>query len=298
MSDNEAAWLAVPPVVIELSADLAALGKDLERDVAEAREALFLELGVRFPRPVLRPRPTLKSGEYQIQLHEVPTPVAKAGANASKAIAQHLAALFRQHARAFVRMQLVQQMLDALKFEHPALVAEVVPQLVSLRQLTEILGRLVEESVSIRDLPAILQALGEIWRPGAEAFVLTEEVRCSMRRYLSHKLSQPGDSLPVYLLDPRIEQRIREAIRKSPAGYHLELDPGSAIEIVAALRAQESERPPDSPRPVILTTGDIRRFVRRMLEIEFNPPFAVVCYQELEPNLDIKPVARISIPAT
>ena len=47
-------------------------------------------------------------------------------------------------------------------------------------------------------------------------------------------------------------------------------------------------------RPVILTSMDIRRYVRKLLEYEFNPPFSVVSYQELSPELNIQPVARIS----
>ena len=34
--------------------------------------------------------------------------------------------------------------------------------------------------------------------------------------------------------------------------------------------------------------------VRKLLEFEFNPPFSVLSYQELAPDLNIQPVARIS----
>ena len=53
--------------------------------------------------------------------------------------------------------------------------------------------------------------------------------------------------------------------------------------------------PPTAQRPVILTAMDIRRYVRKLLEYEFNPPFSVVSYQELSPDLNIQPVSRISI---
>jgi len=53
--------------------------------------------------------------------------------------------------------------------------------------------------------------------------------------------------------------------------------------------------PPSAQAPVILTAMDIRRYVRKLLEYEFNPPFSVVSFQELSPELNIQPVARISI---
>jgi type III secretion protein V len=40
---------------------------------------------------------------------------------------------------------------------------------------------------------------------------------------------------------------------------------------------------------------DIRRYVRKLLEYEFNPPVAVLSYQELSPDLNVQPVARIAI---
>ena len=52
-------------------------------------------------------------------------------------------------------------MLEQLEQAFPALVKEVVPKAVSPFQLTDILRRLVEEEISIRDLRSILQALAE-----------------------------------------------------------------------------------------------------------------------------------------
>ena len=43
-----------------------------------------------------------------------------------------------------------------------------------------------------------------------------------------------------------------------------------------------------------MTLRLLRRYVRKLLEYEFNPPFSVVSYQELSPELNIQPVARIS----
>ena len=52
-------------------------------------------------------------------------------------------------------------MLDQLEKAFPAIVKEVVPKVVNVLKLTDILGRLVEEEISIRDLRGILQALAE-----------------------------------------------------------------------------------------------------------------------------------------
>ncbi|MGQ0506410.1 MAG: type III secretion system export apparatus subunit SctV [Myxococcaceae bacterium] len=206
----------------------------------------------------------------------------------------HLAAVLRRHAREFVGVQESQSMLDQLEKAFPAIVKEVVPKVVNVLKLTDILGRLVEEEISIRDLRGILQALAEYGQVEADNVMLTEHVRAAQKRYVSHKYARGTNTLVVYLLDPQIEEAIRGSIKRTSAGTHLALEPDIAQEIVQAVKNECGHLPPTAQRPVILTAMDIRRYVRKLLEYEFNPPFSVVSYQELSPDLNIQPVARIS----
>jgi type III secretion protein V len=206
----------------------------------------------------------------------------------------HLAAVLRRYAREFLGVQEVQTMLDQLEKAFPATVKEVVPKVVSVLKLTDILGRLVEEEISVRDLRGILQAIAENGQTEADSVMLTEHVRSALKRYVSHKYARGTNTLVVYLLDPQIEEAIRGSIKRTSAGTHLALEPDIAQEIVQAVKNECGHLPPTAQRPVILTAMDIRRYVRKLLEYEFNPPFSVVSFQELSPELNIQPVARIS----
>jgi type III secretion protein V len=68
---------------------------------------------------------------------------------------------------------------------------------------------------------------------------------------------------------------------RTPLRAHLALEPDIAQEIVQAVKNECGHLPPTAQRPVMLTSMDIRRYVRKLLEYEFNPPFSVVSYQEL-----------------
>ncbi|MCP3141406.1 type III secretion system export apparatus subunit SctV [Pyxidicoccus xibeiensis] len=206
----------------------------------------------------------------------------------------HMAAVLRRNAREFVGVQETQTMLEQLEKAFPAIVKEVVPKVVNVLKLTDILQRLVEEEISIRDLRGILQALAEYGQVEADNVMLTEHVRASQRRYISHKYARGTGTLVVYLLDPNIEEAIRGSVKRTSAGAHLALEPELAQEIVQAVRSECGHLPPSAQRPVILTAMDIRRYVRKLLEYEFNPSFSVLSYQELSPELNIQPVARIS----
>jgi type III secretion protein V len=206
----------------------------------------------------------------------------------------HVAAVLRRYAREFLGVQEVQTMLDQLEKAFPAIVKEVIPKVVNVLKLSDILGRLVEEEISVRDLRGILQAIAEQGQMEADSVMLTEHVRSSLKRYVSNKYARGTNTLVVYLLDPQIEDAIRGSIKRTSAGTHLALEPDIAQEILQAVKNECGYLPPSAQRPVILTAMDIRRYVRKLLEYEFNPPFSVVSYQELSPELNIQPVARIS----
>ena len=207
----------------------------------------------------------------------------------------HLAAVLRRNAREFVGVQETQTMLDQLEKAFPAIVKEVVPKVVSVLKLTDILGRLVEEEISVRDLRGILQALAEYGQVEADNVMLTEHVRVGAASATSRTSTRAAPTRWWSTCSIRRSKRRSAArIKRTSAGTHLALEPDIAQEIVQAVKNECGHLPPTAQRPVILTAMDIRRYVRKLLEYEFNPPFSVVSYQELSPDLNIQPVARIS----
>ncbi len=206
----------------------------------------------------------------------------------------HLSSCLRRSAADFVGIQEVQNMLDQLEQAFPALVKEVIPKAVNIFQLTDILKRLVEEDISIRDLRTILQTLAE-WGPHeSDSVMLTEHVRSSMKRYISYKYTGGSHTLVVYLLEPTLEETIAAGIQKSAAGNYLALEPEVTQDILSAIRAEIENLPPTAQQPVILTTQEIRRYLRKLVEMEF-PHLAVLSYQELSSDMNIQPVARIAL---
>ena len=71
-------------------------------------------------------------------------------------IALHLAGILRRRTKEFMGVQEVTDLLERLEKAYPALVKEVVPKVISVHQLLDVLRRLLDEQVSIRDLKAIL----------------------------------------------------------------------------------------------------------------------------------------------
>jgi type III secretion protein V len=205
----------------------------------------------------------------------------------------HLAQYLKKNAKEFIGIQEVQRMLAGIKQNYPTLLEETVPKPVSLQTLTEILRRLVEEEVSIRDLKAILQILCEWGRVEHDVLALTEHVRAGLKRKICYQISQGRPLLFIYQLDPEFEEMFRNSIRQSASGAYLAMEPAWSRRVLDAARAQIGNLPPGAQRPVIVTDGEIRRFVKRLLDFAI-PEVSVLSYDQLTPQISLQPVGVIA----
>jgi type III secretion protein V len=206
-------------------------------------------------------------------------------------VADKVRSAVRRHAAELVGIQETQTMLDAFERTHPALVRAVVPKPVSSTLLADLLRRLVDEGVSVRNLREILEALAQYAPVERDPVVLTEHVRVALRRAITHRHA-PGGELHAFRLSPEIEEAIRDAIQRTPSGNYLALAPELATEIVGAISAALAAAP-EAPK-VLLTQLDVRRYVRRLIEVE-HPDVAVLSVQEISPEARIVPTARIGM---
>jgi type III secretion protein V len=302
----------VVPWGLEVSEDLAHLIEDelrgtevarmgLLRASAAMRETLFTELGVPLPAGRIRSADELPEGHAVLCIHEVPAtvivvPAGKRGAAAVAHVIGEVLPVLRDRAADFLGIAETQALVERLAQLGPAAVREVVPKPVSLPLLCDILRRLLEEGVSIRDLKSILQVLAHAAKTETDPLTLTELVRAELRRPITHGLTRGKHELPVYLLEPQIEEAIRGAIARTSAGSFLTLAPGASRDIVAALEKAIGNHAAALP-PVVLTQPDIRRFVRKLVETEL-PEVKVVSYAELLPEVALKPLGKAVIGVT
>ncbi|MEM1282349.1 MAG: type III secretion system export apparatus subunit SctV [Chlamydiota bacterium] len=318
-------------------------GSFIDIMIPKMRQALYADLGVRFPGVHVRTdSPILEEDEYSIHLNEVPIVrgkvlegyvltneseenlnrynlpfstyknslglpslwveeqytelLDKAGIkywSSLEVMILHLSYFFRHYANEFVGIQEVKSMLEFMEKSFPDLIKEVT-RLIPLQKMTDIFKRLIQEQISIKDLRTIMESLAEWAQTEKDTVLLTEYVRSSLKRYISYKYSQGQTVLSVYILDPEIEDMVRGAIKQTSAGSYLALDPDSVQLILQGIRNTVAPPPPGGQPPVLLTAIDVRRFVRKLIEMEFSE-ISVVSYQEIIPEIRIQPLGRIQI---
>jgi len=295
----------VVPWSFEISPDLAPL---LEDDVrsgelkragiraagAAIQEVLFRELGVPLPKARVSIVDELPERSVVLSLQEVPAklvsvPPGIADADVAAFLVEEALTVLRHRAADFIGIAETQSLLDQLEQVAPATVRQVVPKPVSVTLLADILRRLVEEGVSVRDLRGVLEALSQVAQADKDPLNLAEYVRSQQRRAITHQLTSGSGELEVLLLDPAIEDTIRGAISRTAAGSFLTLGPAAARDVVRSIRRARDAATSDTS--VLLTQPDVRRFVRKLVEVEL-PELRVVSYAELLPEIAVKPLGK------
>lgn len=201
-----------------------------------------------------------------------------------------LSAEVRRNAGNFLTTGVVKFSMDRLSEAFSDLVDTALKRF-DIVVLTPILRDLLDEELSIRDLRGILEALlainGTSDVDQSKNLVFSPHIlsllRVALKRYISNKYKR-DNVLVVYLLDNQIETRI---MQEKP------LNDEERDQLIKAFSGEVGDLPMASQNPIILTTLEIRKKLKNQIEKEF-PRVAVLCYQELSPDLNIQPIARIT----
>jgi flagellar biosynthesis protein FlhA len=207
-------------------------------------------------------------------------------------IVTHLTETIRARAAELLSRQDVKQLLDQLKETNAAVVEEVVPDVLTLGEIQRVLQALLSEGVSIRDLGAIVEAVGDKARVTRDPALLAEYARRALGRTITAPHVDSEQRLRAIALDPAIEQEVAGAITQTSDGEYLAMEPSRAQALVAALRTQVEHAVARGSRPVLLCSARVRRHLRRLVE-QTIPQLAVCSYNELAPGISVETIGVI-----
>jgi flagellar biosynthesis protein FlhA len=209
-------------------------------------------------------------------------------------IVTHLTETIRGHAAQLITRQDVRQLLDQLKEINEAVVTETVPEVLSLGEIQRVLQALLSEGVSIRDLGAILEAVGEKARITRDPSLLAEYARQALGRAITAPHLDPTQTLRVITLDPTIEQELAQSITQTSDGEYLAMEPSRAQAVVSAVRGQSDHASARGGiRPVLLCSARVRRHLRRLVESTI-PHLPVCSYNEVAPGISVETIGVVS----
>ena len=215
------------------------------------------------------------------------------GMDSSKLLSFHISLILKKYAADFIGLQETRTLLSQMEAENGEIIREV-QRVLPPTKIAEVLQRLVQEDISIRNLRMIFQALIE-WAPKEkDVLLLTEYVRIALRRFISYHFSGGRNVLVAYILEPAAEEQIRKSIRQTSAGSFLAMDPTTSKKLIDNVKAQVGDISTKERPPVLITSMDVRRYMKKLIELDI-PHLNVLSHQELTEEINIQPLGRISL---
>ncbi|HEY2033232.1 MAG TPA: flagellar biosynthesis protein FlhA [Rhizomicrobium sp.] len=204
----------------------------------------------------------------------------------------HLTEVLKSHMSELLSYAETKKLLDELPAEHKKLVDELMPSQISVTGVQRVLQTLLGERVSIRDLPAILEGIAEAVGHTKNPLYITEHVRARLARQLCHANTAQGGYLPLIALSPAWEQAFAESIIGQGEDKQLAMAPSQLQQFIQAVRARFDEVGQSGDVPVLLTSPQVRPFVRSIIE-RFRPQTIVMSQNEIHASVRLRTLGQV-----
>jgi type III secretion protein V len=198
-----------------------------------------------------------------------------------------------RYASRFMGIQETRALLGRQEAAYDELVKEVL-RLIPLPRIADVLRRLLDEGIPLQQMRLVLEALAEWGEKEQNVVLLTEYVRGSLKRQICHRYANAHKVLAGYILEREAEETIRRAVRETAVGPYLVLDDKTTELLLSRVRSAFAGTAPNAMQPVILSSMDVRRFLRSFL-VRNDLTVPVLSYQELASEFAVQPIGSIGI---
>ncbi|MDB4652536.1 flagellar biosynthesis protein FlhA [bacterium] len=184
---------------------------------------------------------------------------------ATEVLATLLKSISIENASYLLTRDATKQLVDEIAKTSPALVSELIPDVMSLAKVQQVLKGLISEGISIRPLPLILESLSDHASEISNRWDLTEKVRVQLSRHIISKLTQEsGNSIQVFTISPEIEKQISTAWHRENDEIRINL-PREIIENLAGAIQNAAQQMRDSGiKPIALVDQSIRPVIAEL----------------------------------
>ena len=214
-------------------------------------------------------------------------------------IATHLTEIIKRHAVELLGRQETQKLLDELRKDYPALVAEVCSgrngKGTGLGTIQKVLQGLLREQVSIRNMVFILESIADSALLNTDTRFLIEKARQALANQLCRQYADEKHTLHVLTLEPSLEQKIIDSKAQNSSGdIFSALEPDIYNTWIKSLEKSVRTMKAEGYVPVILCSEQARYLVRTALEREL-PEAAVLSSAEITRDYKIEQIGVIAL---
>ena len=214
----------------------------------------------------------------------------------SSVLVTHLSEALKANAHFLLGRQDVQILIDHIKGSHAALIAELLPDLVTVGIIQRVLQNLLRENIAIVNLPLILEGIADFASLSKNPDDLSELVRRRLGLYFVPELEIRPGVLKAVTLDHRLELALTAKVHRTPTEIGLSLDPAMGRHLLDELTRRMADLVSQGSPNVLVVSTEMRLPLKRFLEPSF-PRVTVLAFQELPSATEIENAGIVPAPA-
>ncbi len=205
----------------------------------------------------------------------------------------HLSEILKKHAHELLSREDVQQLVDRLRNFEPSLVGELIPETISVGILQRVLKNLLACQIPIRELSIILESLAENAPKTKNIELLTELVRKSLSRTITHTYMDENKTVAAITFEPSLEHQLLSALKQENNVIELDLTSEKAMEISnQTALAWKSAMNKGKEKVILLCDSRLRSSLANVLSRTI-PQLPVIAYDEIVLGTQIESVETI-----
>lgn len=212
--------------------------------------------------------------------------------DASTVLTTHLTEVVKDYLSDLLTYADTQKMLDELPESYKKLLNDMIPSQITIGGIQRVLQNLVQERISIRDLPLILEAISEACGFSRNIGLITEHVRQRLNRQISFSHADENHLLHMVTLSPQWEQQMHSALMGDGDVKQLALAPSQVQEFMNDFQKVFDRLTLAGEAPVLITSTPLRPYVRSIVE-RVRPSAIVMAQSEIHPKIKLKNLGQV-----
>ncbi len=207
--------------------------------------------------------------------------------DAPSVFATHLTEILRNHAAELLGRKEMEMLLEGLRQKIPPLVDDLIPGIIKEPVVRNVLRRLLEEKISIRNLPVIFETLIEHGERTTDVSELTQQVRIALKRQISESVKSEDGYVHAVALSQSLEEKLADSIVISGDRKIFSVNPEVMSKIVDSMALSLKKIMEKGNYPVIICSSSVREAMARYV-LKSLPKISVVAYEEMVDDVKLK----------
>ena len=212
----------------------------------------------------------------------------------STIIVTHMSELVKKYAEELLTRQDVQEILDRVKKDYPAIVEDCL-KVASIGLIQRVLKALLHEKIPIKDMITILETITDTAEITKNVDIIVEQVRTRLSRVITNLYKDENGVIKLVTFDSNTEQYLLNKMNQQGDMRQFNLSVAEMNKLVEEVSKTAQQLLSQGVAPVILIVDPmIRKSLAEIFE-RFGLDVVVLAHSEIDSNAKFEVLGSISI---